>query len=174
EVPVLAFWNPQRRLRRHVQRFEPRLRFVLRGADLHADTAAGAIFGCDLDAVLHAAPFLVADLGGLEGGRRAFQFPRIVNLDPDHSMGANHGTLAALDAGLRVPYRNLECKIALLPLCGSGGERAVAGEGADRQLISPTFVDRAQHFAFKFGRLRREGTWHLDGAGDLLRYFHFE
>ena len=89
-------------------------------------------------------------------------------------MGANHGTLAALDAGLRVPYRNLECKIALLPLCGSGGERAVAGEGADRQLISPAFVDRAQHFALKFGRLRREGKRHLDRAADLLRHFHLE
>ena len=89
-------------------------------------------------------------------------------------MRTNHGTLAALDTGFRIPHGNFQSEIALLPLRGTGGERPIAGESADRDFVAPALVDRAQHFALELRRLCREGKRHLDCAADLFGNSYFE
>jgi hypothetical protein len=98
-------------------------------------------------------PFLITGSGGLEGWRRVSQFAGVVHLDPDHGVGANHGALAALNARLGVPRGNFEGEVALLPLRGGGGERSVAGESADREIVAVAGVDSAENFALILGRV---------------------
>ena len=64
------------------------------------------------------------------------QFRAVVNLDADDGVRANHRALAALDADLRIPRRDLECQVSFLPFRCARGERPVAGEGADRQFVA--------------------------------------
>src|SRR5690242_20571852 len=52
----------QRRLRNHVDRFQPRFGLVLSGTDVDADATPCAVFGRDLDGVLHSGPFFVASV----------------------------------------------------------------------------------------------------------------
>ena len=54
EIPVRALGLAQRRLRLHVDGLEPRLGFVARRANIHANAATGAILGRDLQGVVRA------------------------------------------------------------------------------------------------------------------------
>src|SRR5208283_964123 len=94
EIPVLALRFAQRRLRHHVDGFQAGLALVLDGTDIDADAASGAVFGRHLDGVLHPLPVFVAHLGGLESRWRACQLFRIVDLDADYSVRADHGAFA--------------------------------------------------------------------------------
>ena len=95
---------------------------------------------------------------------------RVEHLDADHRVRANHGALAALDADLGIPHRNLQRDVALLPLGGSGGEGAVGRERADRQLVAAVLVDRAQYVALEIGRAGGESRRNFDLAGGLGRH----
>ena len=174
EIPVLALGHAQRRLRHHVDRLQPGFGLVLDRTDFDADAAAGAVFRRYLNRVLEALPFFVAGLGGLESRRRALQFFGVVNLDADDRVRTNHGALSALDADLRIPGRDFERQVALLPFRGSGGEGAVDGKCADRQFVAASGIDHAQHVALEFRRRRRKRRRHLNRAGEFGRDFHFE
>ncbi len=73
EIPVLAFRQAQRRLRPHVDGLELRLGLVLGRADVHAERAAGAILGGDLQREFQALEIGHARVGALEGRRSAGQ-----------------------------------------------------------------------------------------------------
>ena len=152
EVPVVALGHAQRRLRHHVDRLEPCFGLVLDRTNLDADAATGAIFRRHLNRVLEALPFFVAGLGGFERLRSALQFFRVVNLDADDRMRTNHGALSALNADLRIPGRDFERQVALLPFRGSGGKSAVDWKCAHRQFVATSRIDHAQHVALEFGR----------------------
>ena len=173
EFPVVALGLAQGRLWSHIQRLQPRFLLVLDGTDVHADSAAGAVFRRHLDAVLEACPFLIAHLGGLESRGRSVQFLRIEHLDANHRVRADHRALAALDADLRVPYRDFKSQVAFLPFGGSGGEGAVHREHADREFFSAISINRAQHVALEVGRVGGEGGGNLERAGHLRGNFHF-
>ena len=122
EVPVLALGRAQRRLRDHVDGLQPDFALVLDRADVDADAASGAVFGGDLDGVLHARPFFVAGLGGFEGCGRFGEFFAVVDLDANDGVRADHGAFAALNADFRIPGGNFEGEIAFLPARGAVGK----------------------------------------------------
>src|ERR1017187_4089867 len=88
-------------------------------------------------------------------------------------MRANHRTLAALDADLRVPRRNFQSQVPLLPFRGARGERAVAGEYAHRKLIAAAGVDGAQNVVFEL-RGSRECSRDFCLAADALGNLYFK
>jgi hypothetical protein len=61
-------------------------------------------------------------------------------------MGADHGTLAALDTDGLIPFGDLLGYVALLVLGGSGGEGAVVGQLAYLDLVAPGGDYLAQDF----------------------------
>src|SRR5262245_17375391 len=89
-------------------------------------------------------------------------------------MRADHGTLAALNAGLGIPDRNFERQVPLLPPCRGSRERSIHPKGTDRKVIAPTGIDWAEHFGFKMRGVRRKWRRHLDHARHLVRYLHLE
>ena len=73
----------------------------------------------------------------LEGGRGAGEQGRVVDLGADGGVRAVERALAALDADVRIPHRDLEGDVALLPLGGVGRPDAVVGHRADTGSWSP-------------------------------------
>ena len=109
--------------------------FVPGGAHFHADAAPGAVFGRDLDRVVHAGleidPFR---LHRFEGGRSLFQEFRVIGLDPDGRVRAGDGAFAALDADIRdstTEFRGRCCVSPIAPFrsgkCRPPGRRSPAG-----------------------------------------------
>ena len=131
--------------------------------------AAGAIFRGHLERVLQFLEFLPARRGGLEGGGRVFQKRGIVNLGANHGVGADQNALAALDADLFVPHRNLERDVPFLPLGGGAGESAVDRHGADRQVVAFAGDDLGEHFLDKLRSFFRHRAPQVKGAGNLIR-----
>src|SRR5208282_722962 len=174
EIPVLALRFAQRRLRHHVDGFQAGLALVLDGTDIDADAASGAVFGRHLDGVLHPLPVFVAHLGGLESRWRACQLFRIVDLDADYSVRADHGAFAALNADLRIPRRNFKRNVALLPLRRAGGKGAIDWKRAHRKIVAVTGVDYAEHIALKLRRSGRKRRRHFRVARHYLRNRDFE
>ena len=102
------------------------------GADIRAVAAAGAIQGAYLHAELIACEFLAGSGLGLKGNLGAV-------LDEEGTyagMGANHGALVALCAGLGVPYGHFNGDTALLILGGGGGHAAVGSQLGNGQLVA--------------------------------------
>src|SRR5262249_40807327 len=156
-------------LRRHIDCLEPRLRFVLRRTNIHADAAARTVFGRDLNGVFHPLPFAIFRVARFEGWRRAGEMLRVVNLDADDAMRTDHRALAALYANARVPDRDVARQVTLLPLGRSCRVRAVARERAHGQLIATPGDDLAQHVAHERGRVRGYRRQELDLALRPLR-----
>src|SRR2546423_6503911 len=124
-----------------------RLFFVLRRANIHTDAAASAIFRRNLNRVFHPVPFSVAHIYGFETRRRVGQVLRFVDLDPHYRVGAYHGALATLDTCFRVPYRNFERDVTLLPVGGTGRISAVGGESAHGNQVAVASIYGAEHIA---------------------------
>src|SRR5947209_9078468 len=89
-------------------------------------------------------------------------------------MRADHSALAALNAGLRIPHRNLKREVALFPFGGCRGKRPIAGKSAHGKIIAVAGVDRAEHLALILRRLWRERSWHLHLTRRLLRHAYFK
>src|SRR5581483_8733266 len=98
EIPVGALAVAEWRLRAHVDGFETGLGLVARGADVHANAAAGAILGGDLERVFESLPFGEAGVDGLETAGRGSKLRFLVNLAANAGMRTDEDTLAALDA----------------------------------------------------------------------------
>ena len=103
----------------HVDRLVSHDLLAARRTHLDADAAAGAVLGRHLDRVQPVlAEFL--EVTSLHAARReglgsVGQRRRFIHLGANCSVWANHGTLATLDAHLRVPDGNLLRDVALLP-----------------------------------------------------------
>src|SRR5215469_16928261 len=91
-----------------------------------------------------------------------------VHLDPDRRMGADHGALAALDTGLRIPHRDFERDVTLLPLTCGGRISTVRWKGTHRNLVSVAGINRAEHPALVVARLNRKRRQHFDLARGLV------
>src|SRR5690606_28441834 len=112
-----ALLEADRGLGAHVDRLLANLGLVLGRADFDAEGAASAVLRCDLNGVLPAfRKILAARINGLEGRRRLGQMLGIVGFLTDGRVRTNHGALAALDADLRIPDRDLQGDITLLVL----------------------------------------------------------
>ena len=98
--------------------------------------AAGAVLGSHLDGVGHAGEFLELRVHVLEGCGGLLQEFLVVDLVADDGMRADEDALAALDAQVGFPDRDLEGDVALFPLGGAGREGAVDGQGRDRDGIA--------------------------------------
>ena len=125
-----------RRLRGHVDGLQPHFALVLRRTDVHAQLAAGAIFRCHLHGVLHALVLRPLVVHALERGRRLGKQRRIIDLRADRGVRTDHRALVALDAGDRIPHRDLERDVALLPLRRARRERTVHRHRAHRQVVA--------------------------------------
>ena len=120
----------QRRL--HVDRLVTHLGLRLRRAHVDADTAAGAVVRRHLDRHAVAGDVLGAEVLGLERCRGAVERRRLEHLHPDRRVRADDGALAAVDADVGVPDRDLLGDGPLLVLGGARRERAVDGEAPTR------------------------------------------
>ena len=104
-----------------------------------------AIFGCNLNRVLQALPFVVAGVCRLESNRCVRKVLRFVHLDPHHGMRTDHGTLAALDTCFRVPHRNFERDVAFLQFTRGGWISAVGGKSAHGNLVSMAGINSLEN-----------------------------
>ena len=162
EIPIGGFGFAQRRLGHHIDGAVLDFALALGGADFDAEGAAGAIFGRDLKGVLAILHVLPARGDGFEAGGRVAQVAIVVDLGADHGMRADQDALAALYAEGLVPHGDFEGDVALLPLRGGGGEGAVDGHGADREIVAIAGDDLGEHVAARRPGRRR-------GPGDAGR-----
>jgi len=93
----------------------------------------------------------------------------IVGFLTDGRVRTNHGALAALDADLRIPDRDLQGDITLLVLRGPGLEGAVDGQRTHRYIIALFDDDLADHVADILRGVSRYYRRHLPGAGHHTR-----
>src|SRR5215470_9332739 len=112
------------------------LTLALRRAALDAEPAARAVLRRDLKRVAGLAELAPFRRGRLESGWRVRERSWRVHLGADDGVWADQHALAALDAQLFVPRRNLECDVALLPTARSTRVRAVGGQRADPQPVA--------------------------------------
>ena len=82
-------------------------------------------------------------------------------------MRAHHGTLAALNARLGIPYRYVEREVTFFPLCRTGWKTTITWKSAHGNLVAVAGVYGAEHLALKLGGLRRERRRHFDLAADF-------
>src|SRR5215472_7168963 len=103
----------------------------------------------------------LAPLGrhGLKAGRRVDQVCLLTHLCADGCMRTNQHALAALDAKIRLPHRNLLRDVALLPLSGGHWIGAVGGEGADREIVAAAGNDLRSYLTHELWGFRRNGWW---------------
>ena len=143
-------------LRRHVDGLVPRVRLVLGRADLDAEVAAGAVLGRHLDRVL---PALERRRPGSRSALKVAGAPAralgVVDLGADGGVRADERALVALDADLRVPDRDLDGEVALLPLRGAHRPGAVHREGAHGQEVALAGHHHRGHALHEVGRVRR-------------------
>ena len=92
-------------------------RFLLGRADVDAASAAGAVIGRDLHAVLILSQ--PSGLLGLEAGRSVLLLVFIQQHGADGGMGADERTLVALDALGHIPLGNVHSRAALFVLGGA-------------------------------------------------------
>ena len=149
KVPVAAGLLTQRPLRRHVDRLALGLAAVAGGAHLHAQGAAGAVFGGHLDGEGLAGKGGVAGGGGAEALGGCGEEIRGAHLGADHRMGAHQHALAALHAQVRFPHRHRIGDVALLPAGRAHRPGAIAGQGAHRQGVAAALQHRPDHLAHK-------------------------
>ena len=87
-------------------------------------------------------------------------------------MRADQHAFAALDAQLLIPFRNLESDVALFPLRRRGGESAVDGHGADRQIVAFAGNDPPEYLLHEFGRGGGDGRPDVELSRHCVRNFH--
>ena len=155
EVVVRALRLAQRRLRVHVDRLVLRVGAILGRADVDAQVAARAVLRRDLDREVLALVLVALEQRRLERRRRARQRALVVDLRANRRVRADERALVALDADLRVPDRNLERDVALLPFRGRHRPRAVDGERADRQQVALAGQHDRGHLLHEIRRLLR-------------------
>ena len=80
-------------------------------------------------------------------------------------MRADDGALAALDALRGIPSGDERRNVALLPLGGGGGPRAVVGDGGDGQVVALLGDHLGGDLLDELGSLVRDDRGHLDLAG---------
>ncbi len=88
-------------------------------------------------------------------------------------MGATQRAEPALRADVRIPDRNVLGDAAFFVLRRAGGEGAVAGHGADGQIVAAIGDHHAQHVLDERRGVGRNRRHHLHLRGRLLRIFHF-
>jgi hypothetical protein len=130
KVPILALGLAKRRLILHVDGLMFRFALALRGASLHAEAAAGAIFGSDLERVAEGREIPPPRFSGFELLGRAGEFGRIINFRADDGVRANQHAFSALNAKLLVPNGNLLRDISFFPSGRAGRKRAVGRQRA--------------------------------------------
>src|SRR4030095_16372356 len=94
-------------------------------ADLHADPAAGAVVGGDLDGELHPGQVAGTEILGCNPVRGTLQRLGGEHLGADGRVWADDGALAAVDADRRVPDGDLSGQRPLLPPRRAGPEGTV-------------------------------------------------
>ena len=80
-------------------------------------------------------------------------------------MRADDRAVEALDAGLRVPHRDVGRDVALLPLRGGGGPGAVVRDHGDGHVVALLGHELGRDLLDELGRLGRDGGRHLVHAG---------
>src|SRR5688500_20296369 len=91
----------------HVDRLHGRIVRAMRRAVLHADAAPGAVFDVNLQREARVGIAARVDRRSFEDRRRAGQPALIAVLRPNHAASADDGALAALDADIAFPDRDL-------------------------------------------------------------------
>ena len=88
-------------------------------------------------------------------------------------MGADQHALAALDAELLIPDRDLERDVALFPLRGAGGEGAVDGHGADGEVVAFAGDHAGGDLLHELGRSGGDGRPHEEGRRHFVGHLDF-
>ncbi len=125
---MFAQWQ----LRFHIYGLTANLALILGRTKLDAHSASCAVLNSHLQGVLPILQVLPAGSAVLEGTGCAGQGTVVVDFGTDDGVGADQHTFTALDTNIRFPNRNFEADVALFPLGGGSGERAVNRHGADR------------------------------------------
>ena len=144
------------------------------GAHVHADGAAGAVVGSDLDGeqvVVEAAGPEGLGVEGVapRGGREDLGW---LGLHADGGVGAHHHATTAVDAQVGLPHGQLEGQAALLVAGGAHREGAVDGERADREQVALAGQHRRGHPGHELGHVLGHRGAAVAGGGHVRRHRH--
>ena len=173
EIPIAAFLFADGRLRRHIDGLLLGFTLAFRRADFHAQPATGTVLRSNLQHVAHMRALFPASHRGAKAFRRRGEQGRLGHLSANHRVRAHHHALAALNANVLLPNRDLLRQVSLFPLRGSGGVGAVHRHCAHRQAIASAGHDGPKDVPNKFGRLVRYSRGEIEGAGRRFRNPHF-
>src|SRR5208282_2412354 len=104
--------------------------------DKHTGAASGAVLWGYLNGELQALELLSLGINGFEPRRRGFQKDRVVGLKPYRRVRADKGALAALNAYIRLPNRNMDADIPLFILRRPGRPCSVGRYRRNRQVVA--------------------------------------
>ena len=163
KVPVGPRGDQQRRLRDHVDGLVPRVGLVLGRADLHAQRAAGAVLGCNLDGVFLTGEIRRAKRHRLKHFRGAGEGGRLVEFGADGGVRTHQDTFVALDADRRIPRRDFQRDIALFKTGCARRPAAVERNRADRHQVALVGEEARGNPLDKLGRMRERRRDRGDG-----------
>ena len=170
-IEVLSFAFAQRHLVRHVDSLLVGLYAINLGkrrAGLNTQMAAGAVFGCNLNRVLHASEVAPASIRRLEGRRGlAIRIFGIVDLGADRGVRAHERALVALNAGLCIPYRDFRGDVTLFVLGRPYRERTISRHRRNGEHVATPGNDFASNFTHKFRCIGGNRFSHLNRAAGL-------
>ena len=158
--------------RAHVDALALHLALVVCRARLHAHTATGAVVGRDLDGEAHSGHVAAAEGLRLHRVAQALQRRRLVDLHADRRVRADDRTLAAIDAQVRFPYRDLGRDGALLVPRGAGDEAAIGRQRAHRQEVALPRQHASRDSLYEVGGIgaHRRAAMRRRGHGRADRY----
>ena len=173
EGVVVVFLLAQGALRLHVDGLVFGTGLVLGRTHLNTERTTRTIFGCDLNGEFVAFEVRSFEVRALEGFGGVVEVFGVVHLGPNGCVRTDKGALVALNTDARIPNRNLQRQVTLLPLGGSDGPRSINRKSADRKLISLVRQHHPNHISNKFRRHIGDGGRHRDLGGGLRRHLNF-
>ena len=159
----------------HIDRFLFRIGFVLRRAGARAQRATRAVFRSDLNDPRGIRKVLALERSGLEAGRSLLHIFVRGDFGADGGMRTNHGALAALDAGVGIPNRDVGRDAAFFILRRRGRPSPVGRpfQIGYFQLFAAAFQNRAFDLADDFRSIFRNARQAMQLGGRLVRHFDF-
>ena len=171
EGPVDAVLLQDLLLGHHVQRLVAGVALVPRRADIGTEAAAGAVVGRHLVGDVEPLELLAPHGAVAETLGCILELLLGEDLGADGRVGTDEGTLAALDAQIRIPAGQLQGDGALFPGGGAQGPGAVRRYLAHRQFITLTGDEGGGDFAHELrgliGHRRPEIEIALHAGGQL-------
>ena len=177
EIPIGFFLVVNLPGRDHGQGLVRRVRLALGRADVRAERTARTVVRGNLDDEFLSLPVRMLGIQAFKPFRSVCKSIRREEFATDNRVRADGGTLAALDAEGRIPFRQIQGQIAFFVLGRSVRECAVHGHLADRDAVAFTAHHLAKDVLYVVRSVRGHGgrngvsVYSFSGCVHLVQVF---